>query len=215
MGKSLIRRFVPLWQKHGSLRFKRNRLKFIDGLLEGRLFDPTWLDGKRILEVGCANGVDFLQFFKDQSSVELTGVDITDYGLQQENVTFIQADAEELPFEDKHFDLCCTFGVLEHIQPIEKLCRVITEIERVSKSYLMLVPSVSTRLEPHMASFRWQLKPCGKKKGHGSLNYFSDDAWLKFEGFEGAKVARHQYIPLLVTNTIIYKAEDDARDAAA
>ncbi len=203
----LYNKFYPVWKTKYATLLKKKRLNFINDILEGKLFDHSWLNGKKILEIGCANGKDFMQFFKNYHGLHITGIDIEDYVINQDNVTFLKVDAEKLPFEDNHFDLCVSFGVLEHIQPIEKLCSVVSEVDRVAKSYVILVPSISTFFEPHTTEFLWQLKPAGKKRPYSHLNYFSDEAWLQFQGFSKAHVKRYSYIPFFVRNTIIYKLE--------
>ncbi|KUK77282.1 MAG: Methyltransferase type 11 [candidate division WS6 bacterium 34_10] len=98
-------------------------------------------------------------------------------------------------------------GVLEHIEPIEKLCKVVSEIDRVFKEYCVVVPCINTVLEPHLKSLRWQLRDYNKKRrieGVG-VNYFSDDAWLKFDGFKDASIKRFWYIPGILLNIMIYK----------
>jgi ubiquinone/menaquinone biosynthesis C-methylase UbiE len=157
------------------------------------------------LEIGCSSGADFLRFFKDVEGVKLTGIDILPQNIKQSNVTFLQMDAEATPFQDKSFDLTVSIGVLEHIEPIEKLCKVITEIDRISKEYVIIIPNISTLLEPHTVDFFWQLRATYKKKKYNALNYFSDEAWLQFGGFSGAKITRFAYIPGLIKNTIIVK----------
>ncbi len=139
---------------------------------------------------------------------ELWGLDIFDVGFRQEKFTFIQGDAENIDFPDKFFDVVISIGVLEHIVPIEKLAKVISEIERVSKAYCIVVPSISTIVEPHVWQVFWQLKSMRSPKLSG-LNYFSDEAWLSFKGFidGGAKVRRAYYLPPLISNLFIYKAK--------
>jgi ubiquinone/menaquinone biosynthesis C-methylase UbiE len=179
-------------------------------LLEGRLLDRHWLNGKKILDLGCSVGRDFLRFFKDFNEVSLTGIDISPQNIQQSNVTFLQVDAEATPFKDKSFDLTVSIGVLEHIQPIEKLCKVIAEIDRISKEYIIIVPNISTFFEPHAVSFFWQLRAMNKKKNPGyPINYFSDEAWLQFTGFCDAEIKRFAYIPGFIKNTIIIKKSNN------
>lgn len=199
------RKCYPVWKHNLSTGLKKRRLLHINRILDGRLLDKAWLNGKRILEIGCASGADFIQFFKEYQDVDITGIDISHYDIQQSNVTFMVMDAEKTPFEDKQFDFTVSIGVLEHIQPVEKLCRVIAEIDRISKEYVVLVPSISTFLEPHTGDFFWQLRPRGRKRNYNHLNYYSDDAWLQFGGFSGAKITRFGYIPLLIENSIIYR----------
>jgi ubiquinone/menaquinone biosynthesis C-methylase UbiE len=201
----LYKKYYHTWKHSWAKSLKERRLLYVNTILGGRLFDKSWLNGKKILEIGCSSGADFLQFFKDIKGVNLTGIDIAPQNIQQSNVTFLQMDAETIPFQDKSFDLTVSIGVLEHIQPIEKLSKVIAEIDRVSKEYVVIVPNISTFFEPHTVSFFWQLRARNKKKKHNTLNYFSDDAWLKFEGFSGVEITRFSYIPGLIKNTIITK----------
>jgi hypothetical protein len=49
----------------------------------------------------------------------------------------------------------------------------------------------------------WQLRQPARKATHDHLFYYSDEAWLQFTGFLGARVERFQYIPGLVENLMI------------
>ena len=57
-----------------------------------------------------------------------------------------------LSFEDNYFDCTVSIGVIEHITPIDKLNGMINEINRVSRNYIIIVPSISTFIEPHTGS---------------------------------------------------------------
>jgi ubiquinone/menaquinone biosynthesis C-methylase UbiE len=201
----LYKRFYPRWKHYYATSLKKRRLSYVNTILGGRLFNKSWLNGKNILEIGCSSGADFLHFFENSKEVNLTGIDIEPQNIRQSNVTFLQMDAESTPFKDKSFDLTVSIGVLEHIEPIEKLSKVIAEIDRISKEYVIIVPNILTLLEPHTVDFFWQLRAINKKKKYNALNYYSDDAWLKFGGFSGAKVTRYSYIPGLIKNTVIAK----------
>jgi hypothetical protein len=163
------------------------------------------LESVRLLDLGCANGKDLLRYLFDDSRFELHGIDVEDHDVREQNFQFHHIDAEQTHFPDDHFDITVSMGVLEHIQPIEKLCRVISEIRRISKSYYILVPSIATMLEPHTGAIRWQLKDHNRKKPYSHLNYFSDEAWLQFEGFKGATTKRRSYIPLVKQDLWIYR----------
>ncbi len=156
----------------------------------------------KILEIGCAQGKDFIRHTNKQS-YELYGVDITSYKDKHSDFTFVLTDASELPFKDNSFDLVVSIGMLEHIQPIEKLCQVISEIKRVGKYHIIIVPSISTFIEPHCAKILWQLQDKNKKNHYSNLNYYSDEAWLQFQGFNKSKTQRFKFIPLLINNLII------------
>lgn len=105
--------FYQIWKDRGATFWKRRRFEKILRLVpipEGR---PL-----KILEVGCANGKDFIQFLKD-SPCEIWAVDIRPCQIEQEHVHFVLADAERLPFPNQTFDLVVSIGLLEHIEPME------------------------------------------------------------------------------------------------
>ncbi len=93
--------------------------------------------GLRVLEIGCGLGTDGAQFA--DAGADYTGIDLTDaaielarrrfelFGLKGE---FQVADAENLEFSDKSFDLVYSHGVLHHTPDISAAVR---EIHRVLK----------------------------------------------------------------------------------
>jgi SAM-dependent methyltransferase len=196
------------WKNTLASGLKKKRLRAILSLSGYRSY--TGSEPLRVLEVGCGNGRDAVQFLADPRYC-VTGVDIKPAKIEQANFTFMQADAEALPFGDDAFDLVISVGLLEHIEPIEKLARVISEINRVGKAYVNIVPSVSTPLEPHALRLFWprrlQKRFVHKRSARQilKLNFFSDHTWTKFEGFSEADVARKWYLFPLVRNTFIYK----------
>lgn len=201
-------RFYKIWKNNISGSLKEHRLKQMLKAL-----DITYNKKLKVLEVGCSNGKDAIQFLHDNSSFELYGIDINDYKIKQDNFCFVQCDAENIPFEDGYFDIVISIGTLEHIEPMEKLCRVIKEIERVSKSYAIVVPSMSTIIEPHTLGLFWPLRLNKKMINKHTdiklkLNFFTDHTWSKFEGFSNADIKKTWYIPFLIRNTIIYKKGD-------
>lgn len=202
----VFRALYPLWTRLAfTTRIKRKRVRLIDQLLGGAL-----ARAERVLDVGCANGQDFVRFLAD-SPARVYGVDVEPYEIAQANFTFVRADAEQLAFPDGHFDVAVSIGVFEHIQPIEKLCRAAAEIRRVSRAYCVIVPSVGTLLEPHAAELFWHLRDHNRKTRRANLNYFSDEAWLKFGAFEGAQLTRFWYVPMLVQCLAIYGFNAGAR----
>jgi SAM-dependent methyltransferase len=93
--------------------------------------------GKKVLEVGVGLGADHQMFA--QSGAELYGCDLTERAIERTAERFkllrlessLQvADAENLPFEDRSFDLVYSWGVIHH-SPNTK--RAAEEIYRVLK----------------------------------------------------------------------------------
>lgn len=184
------------WETDLAAWLKRRRVAAL-----GRLIGVDFFGGEplSICEVGCGSGKDFVRHLEDGPHA-LTGVDLVDVGLRQANFRLLKADAAQIPAPDQSFDLAVSFGVLEHIEPIEHLCAVISEIRRVARRYAIVVPCVATRLEPHLLRPRWALAPARERI---DINYFSDQAWLKFAGFAEARTYRMDYVPGLITNLVI------------
>ena len=186
-------------------RLSLRRLRTIDRLLDGCLLESHHRQ-KHILDVGCSRGKDLVQFLKGREDLEITGLDLADDGLRQHNFRMVVGDAAAIPFPDSYFDITFSIGVLEHIRPIEKLARIAREIDRVSKSYMVIIPSINTFVEPHTARLSWQLRNRNIKPTYaGTLIYMSDEAWLAFRGFQHARSYRYAHIPFIVNNLLIYK----------
>ena len=200
---------MPLYN---LVRFKYRRYRKIVEILE---LKPD----EKVLDVGCGDGLSFEVFNKVNPIV---GVDIRPVKYKAKNFQFIQADASNLPFRDNEFDVAVSIGVFEHIRPMSKLVKASMEIARVSRRFLVVVPSIATLVEPHFQRIRWQLKDPNSKRRiltkrdvgwykqnpegrYEYLVYMSDETWLMLDGFKGASTLRYKYIPFLVENLFIYK----------
>ena len=94
--------------------------------------------GKKVLEIGCGQGTDLLQYAKSGSKV--FGTDLTEAAIKKTKQMFlvygIDADlrvcnAEDLKcFEDNSFDIVYSFGVIHHTPETQKC---IDDIRRVLK----------------------------------------------------------------------------------
>jgi len=182
-------------------------IKNIDKALDGGLSIDR-VRGKKILEIGCGRGRDFLKYFEDIDEIKLVGIDLKKRKELDDikNFEFICADAENIPFPDDYFDIGVSIGVLEHIAPVEKLARVLSECDRVCKSFVHIVPSVSTLWEPHTGVYRWQLnEPSRKVEYEAPLYILTEETWLGFEALKGAKTFRFDTVPLVCTALAIYR----------
>jgi len=121
-------------------------LEFFERIEDSRYEDQSFIHAfvqftrwreKKVLEVGCGCGTDFIQFVRAQAraygidmsqhSVELTKKRLHHYGLDAE---VIVGDGENLPFTSEQFDLVYSWGVLHHTPDTG---RAIKEIYRVLK----------------------------------------------------------------------------------
>lgn len=93
--------------------------------------------GSRILDVATGTGEQAFAFAK--KGYDVIGIDLSEDMLKvankknkYENVKFEVADATNIPFEDKHFDIACvSFGL--HDMPLSIREKVLKEMVRVSK----------------------------------------------------------------------------------
>lgn len=162
----------------------------------------------RVLDVGCGYGNSFEAFNEENVIV---GVDLyPNQRICKENFRYVMADAESLDdFADKAFDVVVCIGVLEHIQPLEKLRKVAHEIQRVGRAYVVVVPHFFTLIEPHNQLPLWQFYPNRLKssirrrlsvgsyqKDPGgeipALNYLPKEAWLSL--FPRAEAVAHAHL---------------------
>jgi ubiquinone/menaquinone biosynthesis C-methylase UbiE len=90
--------------------------------------------GKRILDVGCGDGV--LSYLLSQKGAFVIGVDSSDKAIKFakkktrniRNIEFIKASAYYLPFKRDSFDYVVSSDVIEHLQEPQKM---LAEIKRV------------------------------------------------------------------------------------
>ena len=118
--------FEKIWKRRYNLE------PFISSIAD---FDNS--KGKKVLEIGCGIGMDGAEFAKHGAIY--TGIDLSDvsiktclkhfelYGLSG---NIINADVENLPFEDDSFDIIYSWGVLHHTPNMQK---GIDELYRVLK----------------------------------------------------------------------------------
>ena len=96
----------------------------------------------KILDIGCGTGLLAIEFAKNLSGVEITGLDLSDVALEVardnvqkseviERISFQKGDAEDIPFADNAFDLVISSNTLHLIMnPI----KMFNEIHRVLKT---------------------------------------------------------------------------------
>lgn len=125
-------------------------------------------DGKvaAVLDLGCSVGQGTIQLKSRFPDAEIWGLDV---GLpmvryaharaaeQQVPVNFIQALAEDMPFDDGHFDVVFAY-ILFHELPIAIIPQVLAEVHRVlrpgGKFAIFEFPSASQQLPP---AFRFMI----------------------------------------------------------
>jgi len=95
----------------------------------------TWIrnqctNSDKIIDIGCNKGYTFSDFNRKN----IVSVDIDKYDIEN----FVQANAHNLPFKDKEFDIAVLGEILEHVEdPIQ----VLKEAKRVANKIVITVPN--------------------------------------------------------------------------
>jgi SAM-dependent methyltransferase len=113
-------------------------------------FLPHLKPGQRVLDAGCGEGI--LSCLVAKQGLEVVGVDISTPNIKNAKrlaqswgikATFIQGDAEELPFHDRSFDVVLSSHVLEHLPDLDK---GLSELYRVTRNQALI--AMPTCLNP-------------------------------------------------------------------
>lgn len=112
----------------------------------GKLIEPI---GGKVLDIGCADGTFSRVVLARSQAKKLVGIDVLPASVsyakrrfaRSKRMSFKVADAHDLPFQDKEFDMVVCLEALEHVEGPK---RVFSEISRVLKddgSLIVLVPT--------------------------------------------------------------------------
>lgn len=127
--------------------------------------------GQKVLDVGCGMAHLLYELTQAVPGLAVTGIDISQYALEhakEEIRPRLQyGQAQDLPFQDKEFDLVISLTTLHNLKVFD-LKKAVQEIERVSKghSYIMVESFRNDREEVNM--LYWQLT---------CASYYSVEEW--------------------------------------
>jgi ubiquinone/menaquinone biosynthesis C-methylase UbiE len=115
-----------------------------------------------ILDVGCGpNGRSFEDFLNNE--YQITGIDIInekEVKTLHPNFIYLKQDAQDLSnFRDNEFDLAVSIGMMEHICDRVVLKKMYSQISRVSRQWVIVVPWKYSVIEPHFKFPFFQLLP--------------------------------------------------------
>ena len=117
-------------------------------------------DDAAILDIGCAKGFMLYDFMKLMPNARLAGIDVSGYAI--ENAVdpvkpFVQvANAKELPFSDKTFDLVLAINTIHNL-PYDDCGNALREIQRVSRKHAFVMVDAYRTEEQHRAMLDWVL----------------------------------------------------------
>lgn len=143
----------------------------------------------KILDVGCGKGFMLYDFMQLIPGITVAGVDISEYAIEnakEEVKPFLKvADARDLPFEDKSFDLVISITTVHNLDR-EGCKRALQEIERVSRKDKFITVDAYRNEEEKKRMDKWNLT---------ALTYMHIDEWKKFFDEVGYTGDYYWFIP--------------------
>ena len=113
-----------------------------------------------LLDVGCAKGFMISDFARDIPGIDVRGVDISEYAIQQAKHDISDrvsvANAIDLPFEDSSFDLVISITTIHNLEGND-LVAALREIMRVSRGGAFITVDAYRNDEEKKAMFAWNL----------------------------------------------------------
>ena len=97
-----------------------------------RLFglDRGFYVGKKLLDIGCGprGSLEWADMTAERVGLDPLVDRYRDLGIDQHAMTYVNAGAEAMPFDDAHFDVVASMNSIDHVEDLD---RTIAEIKRV------------------------------------------------------------------------------------
>jgi SAM-dependent methyltransferase len=121
--------------------------------------DRAFYDQKRLLDVGCGprGSLEWADSAAERIGLDPLAAAYTRLGVQQQNMRYVAARSEAMPFPDGYFDVVSAFNSLDHVDDLHATVRELSRVTRPGGT-LLLVTDVNhppTRAEPQ--SFGWEV----------------------------------------------------------
>ncbi len=139
----------------GDRRFGYGGYKFIEGrwkpVAESLIKNYKLNNDSSILDIGCGKAFLLYEIKKILPNIKVKGIDISKHGIScaKENIKsdlIIHRAEEELPFNDKQFDLAISLGCFHNLKIFE-LKKALKEMERVANNGYLMLESYRNELE--------------------------------------------------------------------
>jgi SAM-dependent methyltransferase len=142
-----------------------------------------------ILDVGCAKGFMLFDFTELVSGVEVRGIDISGYAVQNcipSVKPFLDiGDAKDLPYENNSFDFVISINTVHNLD-LNDCAQSLREIERVSKHGAFITVDAYHTEEERERMEAWNLT---------ALTFMHVDEWKKFFDDVGYTGDYYWFIP--------------------
>ena len=121
--------------------------------------EESYYKNKKILDIGCGprGSLEWADIALERIGLDPLATKYLKLGADKHRMTYIEAPAENIPFEENHFDVVSSFNSLDHVDDIDQ---TIKEIKRVlcSGGIFLLITDLnheSTVTEP--MTFSWDI----------------------------------------------------------
>jgi 2-polyprenyl-3-methyl-5-hydroxy-6-metoxy-1,4-benzoquinol methylase len=135
-----------------------------------RTVEHVALDGKTVLDFGCGNGAQTIQFTAHACTIIAADIELS--GLQRfaallrersiRSVSVLQSDGLALPFKSQSFDIVLSYEVLEHVRDESTVLREFHRVLKPGGAIVLSVPNKAWIFETHGAHLpllRWNRVP--------------------------------------------------------
>ena len=158
------------------------------------------LKDKKVLDFGCGNGAQTIQFSNTGASIMAVDINKNNLDIFREyisdnkisNIDILKYDGNIIPFENESFDIVVSYEVLEHVADEQKSLQEIHRVLKIGGDIVISVPNKWWIFETHGANLpllKWNRVP-----------FFS---WLPYKihnKFAKARIYRKRNIVKLLTN---------------
>ena len=137
---AIARLFPRTWKEWNELDFWKSRKRL--GTFSNDHFehfftrhfgiDRRFYAGKRLLDIGCGpmGSLEWADGALERVGMDPLAADYLKLAADAQEMQYVTALSESIPFEDEHFDVVSTFNALDHVEDLRK---TVAEIQRVLK----------------------------------------------------------------------------------
>jgi len=146
-------------RSHGYGGFTYNP-KFWEPVIPNFIDHWSLNSNSSVLDVGCAKGFMLYDLKKTIPKIEILGIDISSYAIEnskQEIKKYLKVEnAKELPYEDKSFDIVISINTIHNLEKKE-CAKALKEISRVSRKSSFITVDAYRTEEEKERMFEWNL----------------------------------------------------------
>ncbi|TNE28900.1 MAG: class I SAM-dependent methyltransferase [Bacteroidetes bacterium] len=103
--------------------------------------DESFYTGKAIMDIGCGprGSLEWANMTTERIGLDPLAEKYLKMGASKHKMTYVKAYVEDIPFDDNHFDVICSFNSLDHVKNIEESCKEIKRVLKPGGLFLLVV----------------------------------------------------------------------------